>query len=579
MEELNPAQEPKESQAASEENPEVEDWFDDVSWLEESSEDIAEVLSSISVHDIRQFQLKLDYDRALSEGEIARHVGVDFWFFLPSSMGINPRAWSKEHFYQSLTIYQRIKTPRRPPWFEEARVLDIPSAERYFSPGLPGRERQQLEDLVIQDVKLFGCFINTLMKEVQLLIRDAVRSEGSIENPGTEIRRRVGMARRRVDHFRQRYVGSLQKFSALASPEVRKVFLLLDEYLSYRLENWLIDFAERLRDEEPGWMHSTREFCLKMIEKECGYRLRYILTPENERLAQKGQGRQERMQYRLGLLKKYVYQVLYLRRREIRREKILFNFMAMFAAALAAAWAAVAAFFYAPELVIRISDVQTDNAMRLAAFFAIGVLAYVAKDRIKDLSREYFFKKFVRHLPDHEFHVSFGSLNALGNPQKTDVGYVSQSMEFYARPSIPEDILYIRDLESHFDLEPERQDESFHFQRNFRFTPLFSGVDPHGTAMVKEVLRFDISDYLSKMSDPNRRFSYWEEEKGIQHVDAPRVYHLNLVLKYTVTRILSNGSSKVRTEYERVRLVLNKQGIVRVDSVLPRGELFLNEVK
>ena len=57
-----------------------------------------------------------------------------------------------------------------------------------------------------------------------------------------------------------------------------------------------------------------------------------------------------------------------------------------------------------------------------------------------------------------------------------------------------------------------------------------------------------------------------------------RSYHVNLVFRYK--RVTTNAKGRVlrsTVEIERVRLVLNKKRIVRIEQVVPRGELGYSE--
>ncbi len=552
-----------------------EDWLEDTDWLEEGISHPFTVRTSASIHDQKQFQIKLDYDRTLLPGDLRKVVNMEAYFFVPVSMGITSRTYSKEQFFSSLTNYLRIKTPRRPYWFEETASLSIPSADAYLNLKASTKERQAVEPLVIQDTKLFGCYLNTVMKSLQmLLLHQETGSQSGNPEFVKSFRKRLERLFGRIQIFRQKYVGGVQRFASLASPDVRKVFLLMDEYLSYRVESWLLDYLQHLEPLTEDWAVGLREYLGKSVEKEVFYRQRYMIAEDNQLVLSKTRGpqAQEQVQYRLGLLKKYVYQVLYLEQEIVRRDKLFLNFMAMIGAALAAT-------FYGLATLQQMSLIhQAENFWRLAAMFVVGILAYVAKDRIKELSREYFFKKLRKYLPDLEYKIVYSYLDIRGQQENVTVGNLAQYMQFVGRALVPADILYLRDLESNFDLEPERQEEVFHFHRRFEMQPDTEDTDSHNVEHIKEVLRLDVSEYLNKMSDPKRSWQYWDLEKGIVKVDAPRVYHLNVVIRYTVTRFREDGTKIRHIEYQRLRLVMNKQGILRIDSVLEKGEIAMEEV-
>jgi hypothetical protein len=60
-------------------------------------------------------------------------------------------------------------------------------------------------------------------------------------------------------------------------------------------------------------------------------------------------------------------------------------------------------------------------------------------------------------------------------------------------------------------------------------------------------------------------------------MDAPKVYHLNVIFRYAVSEQVQNQWQPARFEFERIRIILNKQGIVRIETTLPRGEMKYTE--
>ncbi len=75
------------------------------------------------------------------------------------------------------------------------------------------------------------------------------------------------------------------------------------------------------------------------------------------------------------------------------------------------------------------------------------------------------------------------------------------------------------------------------------------------------VLRTDFTEHLD---DPKREVTFFDPNVGaFVSRRAPKVYHLNLVLRYQ-----TEGATDV--SFERGRAIVSRKGIVRVDVVLPR---------
>ena len=78
-------------------------------------------------------------------------------------------------------------------------------------------------------------------------------------------------------------------------------------------------------------------------------------------------------------------------------------------------------------------------------------------------------------------------------------------------------------------------------------------------------MRFNIRDIVEQADDAQVDYSYVDPETGkVQNTVCARVYHLNLVLKY----VYSGRKAQPKVNYERIRIVLSKDGIVRLEEVL-----------
>jgi hypothetical protein len=163
-----------------------------------------------------------------------------------------------------------------------------------------------------------------------------------------------------------------------------------------------------------------------------------------------------------------------------------------------------------------------------------------------------------------------------GFAHKLLLGSSQEYVRYLQRSSLPPDIDYLREIGHRTELEPERLETALHYHKSIRFLVKEKVRDHLGQARVKrvhDVLRFDVSHFLAKLADPKKKLSFFHSDEGIVTIEAPKVYHLNLVFRYRVTE---QGKAQ-QHEYERLRVVLNKQGIVRVETVIPRGELGFEE--
>jgi hypothetical protein len=83
---------------------------------------------------------------------------------------------------------------------------------------------------------------------------------------------------------------------------------------------------------------------------------------------------------------------------------------------------------------------------------------------------------------------------------------------------------------------------------------------------LNDIMRFNIDDFLRQADDPVVDYLYLDPAtRELRQVQCQRVYHVNIVFTYRS----SDARKKVPERVERIRLVLNRDGIVRLDQVLP----------
>lgn len=540
---------------------------------------LAHVLSDTTIHTAQQFELTFDYRLYDRNQPTRQRYTVDSYFFIPRSMGINASNYSREQFYGDLTHYLRLQTPEQLN-LEQADTWSLPQANRYFEVHLIDRARRQLRGAVIQEVRLFGCSVDHQLRRVRLNLRRLL--DGSPQN----LARRLRHPERHLQHvlsifaaFRSQYIGKLKYQTYLVDDEVKRTFLLVDEYLSYRLEAVLSQLHELLRPIDLPEVVSFQELIHWTLVSEMEYRNSEKLLNLNK---DSPESLQETYYYRLGLLKKHVSEVLYLQINNLRQDRLYRNLIAAAGAALAAFWAGLIdlqRFYWVQQANGQSSESgHTDFALRFFLFVILGVIAYIFKDRIKELTREYFFERLKQYLPDYEYDISYDHYPPeTGQAQAIKVGSSRQFMRFLKKTAVPPEIAYIREWGHPNKLEPERLETIMHFSKTLVFENAQLREQLPSLRVVRDLLRFNISAFLSRMDQPSKKLRYFDATKGFSQMKAPKVYHLNLVLQYTLQDFRQEQWMDRQYEFEHLRLVLNKKGIVRIEQLLPRGELAYRE--
>lgn len=536
--------------------------------------------SSQAIHDRLQFQADFDVDLTPSHAfEAQKSYRIDTYLFLPKNMGVHRDNFTRDQFYTSMTNYMRIRTPT-PPETEVGQGM-IPSADRYFEVHLVTHLRQPLEALVVQDVKLFGCYLNAQLKKARSYLLELMRKQPS--NLGHRLRlleKFIVRLLQTLSEFRLRYMSRVRHQAYLMEHEVRKAFLLVDEYLSYRIEATLIYMFQRL----DGHAHNPEgQAVAHLLETALASEMDYRTSEDIIQLSnQTREDLRETYYYRLGLLKKYVSDVLYLQQTNVRKDKAYRNLVAAAGAAVAAFWAGLVdlqRFYWMSKPAEGLPF--SDFGIRFFLIVVIGVVAYIFKDRIKESSREYFYERLKQNLPDFEFEMIYRYYDhAARSAKELKIGKSRQYMRFITKSACPPEISYVRELGHHSDLDPERSEHVLHYSQHLQLDTLTIRQTSEQIHTLRNIMRMSINPLLEKLDNPDKNLRYYDPEQGIAMIKAPKVYHVNLVFRYASSSRDSRGDwEPAQVEFERIRLILDKQGIQRIETVLPRGTLGYEEAR
>ena len=512
-----------------------------------------------TVHDRHQLESVMTLDlRPKGSEEVERNFKVDFYLYAPNSVGVNSSSFDAVEFFRNWTSYFRVRAPQ----FHHLRILPpeelrFESAESYFFGHLCSLERERLGARVIQDVKLFGNFLYTELKKLQNGLSRKKKKRKKPEKVARVVRdllHRVAL----IWAFRDGYVRPATDGHLLIDPEVRRAFVLTDEYLSYRLELALLRAREQAKEQ--------REEIDQLLAREVEYR-----NTRGMLILQGSEDRPEVLEdytYRLGLLKKFLGESLFLTAVTDKKDILYRNY----AAAIGAGLAATVAGLLEHQRIQYLTG--NDSGFRLAVLIGVAVLAYIFKDRVKDISKEYFNTRLKERLPDERFRLSHKSIEKDGSLKERVLGHASEYFRFVKEA--PSDVNYLRYLHQENTSDPDRREHVLHLARRFKFD-LTSKNHRRVFPLLKNIVRLDISPFLSKLDNPTTPVSYFEPGGKMKTVQAPKVYHLNGIFRYEVN--FGTEPHETRVDYERFRLVVDKTGILRLENVLSIHHLAYNQVR
>jgi hypothetical protein len=530
--------------------------------------------SRIEVHDKSQFEVKFDYNflHSLSKNEIGKDkkYSIETYFFIPKNIGISAINYSKSQFYNDLHAYIRFKTPEMT--FNELNdENNIHSPLRILKNNLEKLKENNSEEICyisINEAKLFGCLINGYLKQCTTQVRKLINqatyfknisnSHGFLKVLEREIKNFINDALSILYKYRNLRV-NYQEPELMINDNVITNLKLVDEYNTYRLENSfavIYNEIETLSSLKNIDCKPILDFLTQVAFEESQYRIQqgFICFKNSTSV------NYEYYAYRFGAIKKHIFQVLYLDIRHIKNEKKYRNYMAM-------AGAAIAALFYLPAQAL----LTINSNISLPVIFMV-VVAYMFKDRVKEVSRELLLDKildkFYKFFPDNDLFIQ----DYTQDDKKNIIGRCKEYMRFLNKDDLEDNILKLRSQGHVVDTDEERSEEVIYYNKDVYLNSQKIINAHHRRTNIKDIIRFNINEFLDKLDNATGKINFFDIEKNIfSSLKAPKVYHMNIIFKYTIGDKNTNNHS-----YQRIRVVLDKNGIVRLEEVIPRCKIDLD---
>jgi hypothetical protein len=482
----------------------------------------------IRLHDEYQIEAKLDYE--LHRTRRKERYAVEYFFFLPENLDVNEQTYTKKQFYRDMLLYIRFKAPEL-----SLAELEDPSVER--SPLR--RLRAKLDVYKLDPVPANAAALEYELKILACVLKDALadkrkafeRAWGSHPaEAGKVVTDTLDGARAVAGRFRD--MGPLFEDPSLP-PSLRSAYGFVDEYVSLLIEGDAHRILQALQD-APSAVPGAPEQLASLIREELEHRRarRYPSIPEDGK-------NNEVFIFRLGVLKKFVSDALHL---SVRTEKEGRG-IEQVGLALGAGFAML--FFSAVAFYTQ----RTYGALSFY-FMAAVVVGYMFKDRIKALAQNY----VLRFRSDRIMDLS----TDLYDPASREkIGACRELVHFVPESRVDPVVVRLRNRDHITEIENMwRAEKVLHYVKEIGLSP--RRLDRHSRkSALTDIARFNLRNVLLKMDEPEKEILVLDGGRS-KTVVGTRVYHLNLVIKFT---------DQFRIRYDRVRLVLDRNGIKRVEPV------------
>lgn len=514
------------------------------------------------IHDRRQLELRFRYglEQELNDGGYT----IDAWLFVPRSLGVTKETYTKQDFYSDVTAYIRLDA-RPLPLHKLANKADPASPLYHFHRDLERYRTDPIpppEGPVIAHAKLYAfLFVGGVRREFRKLRRmlepEVWEGKRSQQRWEKKLQSVIEGVRQGLKAFRRLRCG-FWPFAWTTDSQLENTMRSADEYMSLELEEQISRVVAALQARHlldgSGFALRNRLRLTKLATEEAVYRSRYgylVLTGDEQR-------RGEYFTHRTSLLKKNVQQTLYLNVRSIKRDPFIRNAVGAFGAAVAATWA------FATQLPATLASMQPSTQRLL---LALGVLAYVAKDRIKALTNEYIAPRLLRY--DHTSRLQGAALEAMGFGRIE--AKLKEASRFRRPDEIPSDVLRLRQRGRTVLHLESAGEEVIHYRKQLvqLGSPLRN--DSAKGYFLRDILRLNVRHFIAHADDPYAQVGCFDPAQGAFSVSRlPKVYHLNLVLE-----VRSRQGKQDLRRLEHLRIVVNQQGILRIEHAGQQPPVFV----
>ncbi|MDX2093048.1 MAG: hypothetical protein SFX73_34715 [Kofleriaceae bacterium] len=482
---------------------------------------------------------------------------VELYLFIPRNVGLTSANYPSSEFYNDLTTYLRLDLPEIE--LDDLRTL-IRSPLRTIEDDL-ARLANGLgtADPIATAVKLFGHeFTEAVRRERKRLrhkIRAGARREGDAQIEGdvtvgagwrsklladvTELAVTARSALKRLRETKRRF----SPFRRVA-PEAWEVFQRTDEYASLFLDGALAGTALEIEAhpvlfDGSGWTAHVLQVLSACATDEAAYRHAQGFV----NLDGGSETHREYFLYRRSLLKKAVQQALWVETRRRPADNYVRNAAGMVAASLAATWAVIA------QLPTRMSALSSSTQTLM---FALPVVAYVAKDRIKELTKEWLIRRMRAFDQETELvgsHLEKFGLGRLRGRLRERVRFINEA---------PDDVAAARRRSRWIAGAHVGGESILLYRRQLELAPAPKGTPTDDTSF-RQIIRLSLRHFMTRLDDRDQAVHHYSPTAGtFARHSLAKVYHLNVV-----ARVSTPGGEPM---LKRWRVVFSRAGIERIEA-------------
>ena len=302
--------------------------------------------------------------------------------------------------------------------------------------------------------------------------------------------------------------------------EMQNTFLLIKNYLQKRegLEGF---FHDRFVEEINYLNLITNKYCIvSVFQNSSKNKARYFL-------------------YRINELKKWSQDTLYIPTAKSKIVEIVGHLILGMAAVVAMGFSVVA-------------TILSMHWFTAGSFYwaIIAIIAYLFKDRIKEILRS-MFEKFIPKVVSNRIYKIFDT------GTKMHVGVSKERASFINKDKIPENISLIRN--SNKNLLSSKRESILYYNKELLLDLKILYQNHNRLHGITEIIRFDLKEWFNNMDDHNQRMPFWDNiAEKVSFTHAERVYHINFIIR-------THSLDSKEINFYRYRVICSRVGILEIE--------------
>lgn len=473
-------------------------------------------------HDDRSVELKFGFSGENTSGKPHRYA-VNTWIFIPGSLDIDPETYGKDQFYRDIKSNFRLITP-------VFRLDEISGGEAVPLGRLRGAVERLAADPSDENEAAFEYHIKMFAAIYKSALRDYSRTIIRTRK-GPEAERLATTMAKLCGQILSAYRGLLPEITGPGMKrELRNYFLLGDEFMSRQTD---LRVFRVLKDVN----FPDGSIASGMLNGLLAEERRYKQDMNFETFEPDDPGKNSRLVYRYGMLKKYIESELYIRLKKKRDGFAVEQIYYSLAAGLAMIFATSVGWAFQ----LRYGNITTP-------LFVALVISYMLKDRIKELMRYYFAHKRLNRYFDHKAHVRIG---------RQDVGTIKEGVDFISEAQTPEEVIRARLSDTDVPFENRIFEERILLYRKLveiNHEKLNENAS-YPVAGINEIFRLHVNRFTLKMDNPEIPVETMSPDSDTDIMEVQKYYKVHIVVQMQDGRDIS---------YRKFCLMMTRDGILSV---------------